>query len=87
MNPKNQHQLVLHYLIKWEWFSLKDVINDAMFFKFQTRLSELESKHGLLARRKRVNFINQFGHESAYNIYKSVDKQKCINLFKKLNKC
>ena len=48
MKPKNQHQLPLYYLYNWDSFSLKDVINDSMFFKFQTRLSELEKKHGTL---------------------------------------
>ena len=41
--PKNQHQLALYYLYNRNDFSLKDLINDSMFFKFQTRLSEIET--------------------------------------------
>ena len=85
MTPKDQHQDALYYLIKWEWFSLKDLINDSMFFKFQSRLSTLEKKYGQLARRKRVKFINKFGRKSSYYLYKAIDKNKCLEIFNKLN--
>ncbi len=42
----NQHQQVLYYLVNWDKFSLKDVILDSMFYKFQARLSEIELEHG-----------------------------------------
>ena len=56
--PKNQHQLVLWYLLNFkDPFSLKEVINDSMFFKFQTRLGEIETKHGEITIKKQRIFI------------------------------
>jgi hypothetical protein len=72
--PKNQHDLVFRYLLMFDKFSLKDVIDDSMFFKFQTRLGELEKIHGTLATRKRIKFKNRFGHDSSYVQYKAIDK-------------
>lgn len=81
--PKNQHQLVLWYLIKYKDFSLKDLINDSMFFKFQTRLSELELKYmDHLAERTLQYFTNRFNHKSKYYTYKAIDIEKCIELYK-----
>ena len=79
--PKNQYQLILWYLYNLKSFSLKDLINDCMFFKAQTKLSELESKHGYLANRKRVKFTNRFGHDSSYNIYSCIDKEKVLKIY------
>jgi len=79
--PKNQHQLVLWYLINWEKpFSLKDVINDSMFFKMQTRLSDIEIEHGDITIKTRKEFINRFGRPSSYLIYQPKD----LNLIKQL---
>lgn len=80
--PKNQHQLVLYYLYNKNNFSLRDLINDSMFFKFQTRLSEIETKlNKTIATRKRVSFINRFGAKSTYNIYNAIDKNKIKELY------
>jgi len=83
MIPKNQHQLVLWYLIYWRPVSLKDVINHSMFFKFQTRLSEIETKHGILTKKERRKFTNRFRTKSSYMVYTCIDKQKAKELFKK----
>jgi hypothetical protein len=79
--PQNQHQLVLWYLLTWDEFSLKDVINDSMFFKAQTRLSELEQEYGLLAKRQKVKFINRFNHKSEYNVYSALDKKRVLEIY------
>lgn len=81
--PKNQHQLVLWYLYNWEKFSLKDVINDSMFVKFQTRLSDIENKVCcFIAERETVEFTNRFGRKSKYNVYsRCIPKEKLIELF------
>ena len=81
--PKNQHQQVIWYLYNWESFSLKDIINDSMFYKFQTRLSDIENDAScLIAERTKTFFINKFGRKSNYNIYKScVPNEKLIELF------
>lgn len=81
--PKNQHQLVLWYLYNWEKFSLKDVINDSMFVKFQTRLSDIENTVCcFIAEREPVEFTNRFGRKSKYNVYKRcVPKEKLVELF------
>jgi len=81
MKPKNQHQLTLYYLYNWDSFSLKDVINDSMFFKFQTRLSELEKKHGTLATRTKKTFKNRFNRSSDYNEYKAINKNQILNIY------
>lgn len=85
--PKNQHQQVLYYLINWDEFSLKDVINDSMFHKFQTRLSEIEIDCCcFIAERKKVEFTNRFGRKSNYNTYSAcISKEKLIELFEKYN--
>lgn len=80
--PTNQHQQLLWYLINWKMFSLKEVINDSMFFKAQTRLSEIEQEHGIIAERSRRKFKNRFGRMSSYNMYTCIDEEKCIKLFK-----
>jgi len=83
MKPKNQHQLVIYYLFNWEEFSLKDVINDSMFFKMQTRLSEIQAKFGNIAHSRSVGFTNRFGRKGNYKIYTSnVSNQRLIEIYK-----
>ena len=63
--------------------TLKRVINDSMFFKFQTRLGEIEAKHGTIAFRDKVKFINRFGHKSNYNLYSAAATQeKLLEIYK-----
>lgn len=87
MNPKNQHQQALWYLINWGEFSLKDVINDSMFYKFGTRISEIEIDCCcFIATRTRVKFTNKFGNKSSYVNYSAcIPKEKLIELFEKYN--
>jgi len=81
MQIKNQHQQTIYYLFTLENFSLKDVINDSMFFKFQTRLSEIENDLGYaIATRTRKSFINKFGRKSTYNLYNAIDKAFLLDL-------
>lgn len=83
MKTKNQHQQALWYLINWKSFSLMDLINDSMFFKFQTRLSEIEQENGIVAERSRVKFTNRFGRKSSYYVYDCLDVEKCKELINK----
>ena len=86
MNPKNQKQLVIYYLKRGWSFSLKDVINDTMFFKFQTRLSEIEQEFGTIATRTKINFKNRFGRKSKYNVYTAcVSNEKLDEIYKFYN--
>lgn len=80
MKINNQHQQVLWYLTNLRSFSLKDVIKDSMFYKFQTRLSEIESEHGILANRQKVQFTNRFGRKSNYYVYRCIDFKKAYDL-------
>lgn len=82
--PKTQKQQALWYLINWKSFSLKDIINDSMFYKFQTRLSELESEFGSLAEKSKKEFINRFGRKSKYVIYSCSDQEKAKEVYLKL---
>lgn len=79
-NPKNQHQQALWYLINWKEFSLKEVINHSMFYKFQSRLSEIEREHGYITKKTTQSFINKFGKKGSYKLYKCIDKQKAKEL-------
>lgn len=80
-NPKNQKQQALWYLINWNKFSLKDVINDSMFYKFQSRLSELEMEFGTLTKKEKKDFTNKFGRASNYTVYSCIDKQKAREIY------
>lgn len=81
---KNDYQLVLWYLYHWKKpFSLKDVINDSMFYKFQTRLSEIEKDFGVIAERKSIPFTKKTGRKSAYNVYSPIDKNKILDIYDK----
>jgi hypothetical protein len=84
--PKNQHAAVLWYLITEPIFTMKTVINDSMFFKFQSRLSEIEQKHGTIANRERVKFRNKFGNKGSCNMYSAIDVDQLKQLYKEYNK-
>ena len=87
MKPRNQHQQVLWYLINWDFpFSLSTVITDSHFYKFQTRLGELEQRYGTLVERTRKPFKNRFGKKGSLTYYKVKDRQKCLKLFLRLQK-
>ncbi len=80
---KNQHQQVLWYLINSDFpFSLKYVIADSMFYKFQTRLGEIESKHGVITHKTKKSFLNRFKRVCTYTKYEAIDKNKCKELLK-----
>jgi hypothetical protein len=85
--PKNQHQQVLHYLIHWKEFSMKDVINDSLFYKFQTRLGEIENDIScFIAERTRKSFTNKFGNNGSHNTYTAcIPEEKLIELYNKYN--
>jgi len=83
---ENQHQQVLWYLINRNKVALMDVIKDSMFFKFQTRLSELESEHGNLTIKVRKKFTNRFGRESSFLEYTALDKEQLKKLLKEMQK-
>lgn len=86
INPKNQHELVLYYLYTYRKFDMRDLILDTMFYKFQTRLSELEKKHGDLANRKVQTFTNRFGHKGYHTSYSAIDKERIYEIYIKLQK-
>ena len=84
--PKKQRQLVLWYLINYSHMAitLSYVIKDSMFYKFQTRLSDLEKKYGQLAERKTFRFTNRFGHQGKHYGYKAIDVNRCKEIYKEL---
>ena len=82
MTPTNQKQQALWYLINWQSFSLLEVINDSMFYKFQTRLSEIESEHGAITEKAKRKFENRFGRKSNYLTYTCTNIEKAKELFK-----
>ena len=80
MKPKNQYQQVIYYLMNMNNFSLADVISDSMFYKFQTRLSDVEAEHGVIARRTKRTFINRFGRKCTYSVYNSCVRQSTLEI-------
>lgn len=86
MKPRTQKEQVLWYLIYWShrYINLKEVINDSMFYKFQTRLSELEKEYGILTKKKRIKFTNRFGHAGSHIGYKALNMMKCREIYAKL---
>lgn len=83
MKPKNQKQQVIYYLYYNESVTMKHVINDSMFFKFNTRLSELENKLGhSITNKDRVKFTNRFGKKSSFiNYSRCVTDKKLKEIF------
>jgi hypothetical protein len=82
MNPTNQKQQVIWYLLNYESITMKFVINDSMFFKMNTRLSEIECKHGTITNKDKVKFINRFDRKSNFLKYsKCVSDERLIELF------
>jgi len=79
MKVKNQHQQVIWYLKNMTNFSLSDVINHAMFYKFQSRMGEIEREHGKIATRTKRKFTNVFGRKSSYFEYNSCVTQDKLN--------
>lgn len=87
--PRNQHAQVVHLLIenKNKGVTMADACKD-FFYKFGTRLGEIEKEHPKLQiRRLRMTTKNRFGHACTYVNYKSVAPyQYLIHLYNKLNK-
>ena len=84
MKPKNQKQQVLWYLLNYESITMKFVINHSMFFKMNTRLSEIENSLGYsITHKDKIKFINRFGRKSNFLKYsKCVPDSKLIEIFK-----
>jgi len=87
--PKNQHALAIRLLIDYgsKGVTMKDAVKD-YFYKFNTRLNEVEKAHPKLkVRRLRMNAKNRFGHSVSFLNYKSIAPTKyLINLYNVLNK-
>lgn len=87
--PKNQYSLVVRLLMehKSTGLTMADACKD-FFYKFQSRLGEVEKAHPKLqVRRLRMNTKNRFGHQCSYINYKSVAPyQYLIHLFNLLNR-
>jgi len=58
-----------------------DVIKDSLFYKFTTRLSDIENEYGEIAFRERKEFVNRFGHKSSYNVYSAYSKIQCEEIY------
>lgn len=85
MKVNNQHQQVIYYLLKWKEFNLKRVINHSMFYKFQTRLGEIERKHGTITKKRKVQFINCFNRKRNYTVYSlNISELQAKELFNQL---
>jgi len=86
MKVTNQHEQVLWYLYNWDKFSLVDVIKDSMFFKFQTRLSDLEQRYGTLAKREKKTVKNRFNRDCTFYIYSAHRKEYIKQIHKAISK-
>ena len=88
MNPTNQKQQVIYYLYNYESVTMKFVINDSMFYKFTTRLSEIENELGYeITNKVPVKFISKFGKKTDFKNYsKCVSDIKLKEIFRSLQK-
>ena len=73
-NPKTQAQLVMWYLFNHKEVDQKFVINHSFFWKFNTRLSELENKFGTFTKKEYKSFTNRFNHKGKYLVYSISNK-------------
>ena len=87
--PKNQYALCVFLLLEQgnAGVTMKDACKD-LFYKFQSRLGEVEQAHPKLAiRRLNMTTKNRFGHTCTFKNYKSVaPKPYLIHLFNLLNR-
>lgn len=87
--PKNQYSLVLKLLLEYgsSGVTMLDAVKDH-FWKFNTRLGEIERLHPKLqVRRINMTTKNRFGHPCTFKNYKSVaPKQYQIHLYNLLNR-
>jgi hypothetical protein len=84
--PKTQKEQVLWYLLNYKEVDQKFVINDAFFWKFNTRLSELENEHGVFTKKSFKHFTNRFGNAGKYYVYSLRDRKKALNILDYLRK-
>ena len=86
--PKNNWALVVWYLIMLpEGFSMKTPVADH-FYKFQSRLGEVEKgrKDKMKVRRLPMTAKNRHGHTMTFTHYKSLANVNYLgNLYNKLN--
>jgi hypothetical protein len=82
-SPKTRRHEVFYHLLSRDSFSMKDVINDSMFYKFGARLMEVESDYGVLAKRTPIKLINKYGNPCTYVEYSVIDKEKCLKFYNK----
>lgn len=87
--PKNQYAQAVRMLIEYgsTGVTMADCCKD-YFYKFQTRLLEVEKAHPKLqVRRLPMTTKNRFGHSCTFTNYKSLaPKQYLIHLFSLLNR-
>ena len=87
--PKNQYAQAVRLFIekKSEGVTMADACRD-YFYKFQTRLLEVEKIHPKLqVRRLNITTKNRFGHTCTFKNYKSVaPKPYLIHLYNLLNR-
>lgn len=84
-NPKSNTEEVLLTLITQGHVSIFDF---PTLSGFRTRVSNLTCKHGLVLNTEMIEAINKFGNSYRYALHKlpEEEKEKAINLYKKLNK-
>lgn len=87
--PKNQYSWVVRLLLEYgnSGVTMLDAVKDH-FWKFNTRLGEIEQLHPKLQiRRINMTTKNRFGHSCTFKNYKSVaPKPYLIHLYNLLNR-
>jgi len=87
--PVNQHSFAIRLLIDYgnKGVTMKDAVKE-YFYKFNTRLNEVEKDHPKLKiRRLRMKAKNRFGHTVNFFNYKSMANHRyLVNLYNLLNK-
>jgi len=82
--PKTQKEQVLWYLLNYKEVDQKMVINDSFFWKFNTRLSELENEFGTFTNKRFMHFTNRFGHAGKYYVYSLANEDLVKKIIKEI---
>ena len=85
--PRNDKAKALYYLIDWNNFSLVDIINRNMFYKWQTRINELESElMTVLVTKTKIHYLDEFKVDRSYFRYnKAKTTNELVEIYNKYN--
>ncbi len=87
--PKNQKSLAMYLLLESGKRGVNNIeaVKSSLFWKFNTRVSDLILDYGVQVHKKAEEFTNRFNHKgytTRYCLYES-DLEKNLEIYEKLN--